>query len=104
MDSLNGKAHPRYDQMFPVLEARDIEGLRHFGSDASFPAGTIIVRAGELSPGLIVVLSGKIEILEAQAFERREVVVTHRAGEFHEIFIDLGDRTTPQRGPVPKFH
>jgi hypothetical protein len=21
----------------------------------------------------------------------------------HEVFIDLGDRTTPQRGPIPKF-
>lgn len=92
METSNGKAHPRYDQMFPVLEPRDIERLRRFGSGASFPAGTVIVKAGDLSPGLVVVLSGKIEIFEALALERRQVIVTHQAGQFMGELAQLSNR------------
>ena len=68
-------AHPfiaaRHDQMFPTLDRSEIERLRRFGEARSYPAGERVVRAGEVSPGLIVVLSGKIEVIQGSGLGRR---------------------------------
>ncbi|WP_146172527.1 hypothetical protein [Mesorhizobium helmanticense] len=46
--------HPRYDQMFPVLEPRDIERLKRFGRSVTYLAGTQIAKTGSLGPGVVV--------------------------------------------------
>lgn len=84
--------HPRYDQMFPVLEPRDIERLKRFGSDAAYRAGTRIVTSGSLAPGFVVLLSGKIEVSQETALDRREVIVTYGAGQFTGELAQLSDR------------
>ena len=88
----NTTLHPRYDQMFPVLDPRDIERLRRFGSDVTYPVGTQIVKAGNLSPGVIVILSGKVEISQNASFKHREVIVTHQAGQFMGELAQLSNR------------
>lgn len=92
METRNSKLHPRHEQMFPALEPRDIERLRRFGDDVTYPAGTTIVKAGDLSPGVIVVLSGKVEISQATALHRREVIVKHQAGQFMGELAQLSNR------------
>ena len=85
-------SHPRYDQMFPVLEPRDIDRLRRFGKGVTYPAGTQIVKAGSLSPGMIVILSGKVEISQDAAVDHRHIIVTHQAGQFMGELAQLSDR------------
>jgi thioredoxin reductase (NADPH) len=82
----------RFDQMFPVLDAGDIDRLRRFGTHAAYRAGTKIVKAGSVSPGLIVLLSGKVEITQDAAFDCRETIVTHEAGHFMGELAQLSDR------------
>jgi len=72
----------RHDQMFPTLTAAEIDRLRRFGAARSYRAGERIVTAGEVSPGLIVVLSGKVEVTQGGALDRRETIVTHGPGQF----------------------
>jgi thioredoxin reductase (NADPH) len=78
--------------MFPTLEARDIDRLRRFGSGTSYPAGAQLVRAGNLSPGLIFVLAGKVEVSQDAALDRREVIVTYGAGQFTGELAQLSNR------------
>ena len=52
----------RREQMFPVLDAQDIARLKRFGEARSWPQGTTIVKAGEIAPGLVVVLQGLITV------------------------------------------
>src|SRR5260221_5089189 len=72
----------RHDHMFPTLNPAEIDRLRRFGEARSYPAGERIVTAGEVSPGLIVVLSGKVEVTQGGALDRRETIGTHRPGQF----------------------
>jgi hypothetical protein len=47
----------RRAQMFPTLAPADIDRLRRFGETRSYGSGECIIRAGDVAPGLIVVLS-----------------------------------------------
>src|SRR5260221_12692760 len=79
-------SHPllaaRRDQMFPTLAQAEIDRLRRFGEITSYAAGERIVRAGAVAPGLIVVLSGKVEATQTSGLGRRETIVTHQPGQF----------------------
>ena len=85
------RRYPRHDQMFPVLGQADIARLRRFGQARSFEAGTRVVRAGEVSPGLIVILSGRLEVSQDGA-SRREAIITHGANQFFGELTQLSDR------------
>lgn len=82
----------RRDQMFPVLAEGDLDRIGRFGEAVSYAAGEQIVKAGELAPGLIVVLSGKVDILQGGSFGRRETIVTHGAGNFVGELAQLSAR------------
>ncbi|MCX7303055.1 MAG: FAD-dependent oxidoreductase [Hyphomicrobiales bacterium] len=84
--------HARHGQMFPTLEQRDIERLRRFGIAVTYAAGDRIVRAGEVAPGLIVFLSGKVEISSDNAAGGRETIVVHEAGQFLGELAQLSER------------
>ncbi|MER8593776.1 FAD-dependent oxidoreductase [Mesorhizobium sp. M1182] len=82
----------RRDQMFPVLAEADLDRMGRFGEAVSYAAGEQIVKAGELAPGLIVVLSGKVDIIQGGSFGRRETIVTHGAGNFVGELAQLSAR------------
>ncbi|MES0029172.1 FAD-dependent oxidoreductase [Mesorhizobium sp. M0040] len=82
----------RRDQMFPVLAKADLDRMGRFGEAVSYAAGEQIVKAGELAPGLIVVLSGKVDIIQGGSFGRRETIVTHGAGNFVGELAQLSAR------------
>ncbi len=84
--------HPRYDQMFPVLEPPDIERLKRFGSNTAYRAGTRVVTSGSIAPGFIVLLSGKIDVSQETRLDRREVIVTYGAGQFTGELAQLSAR------------
>ncbi|MER9071887.1 FAD-dependent oxidoreductase [Mesorhizobium sp. M0904] len=82
----------RRDQMFPVLAEGDLDRIGRFGEAVSYAAGEQIVKAGELAPGLVVVLSGKVDIIQGGSFGRRETIVTHGAGNFVGELAQLSAR------------
>ncbi|MER9067944.1 FAD-dependent oxidoreductase [Mesorhizobium sp. M0902] len=90
--SANPISIARRDQMFPVLAEADLDRMGRFGEAVSYAAGEQIVKAGELAPGLIVVLSGKVDIIQGGSFGRRETIVTHRAGNFVGELAQLSAR------------
>ncbi len=78
--SINPILGARRDQMFPTLAQADIDRLRRFGEASSYAAGERIVKAGDVAPGLIVILSGKVEVTQDGGLGRRETIVTHGPG------------------------
>jgi thioredoxin reductase (NADPH) len=89
-------AHPfiaaRHDQMFPTLTPAEIDRLLRFGEARSYRAGERVVTAGEVSPGLIVVLSGALEVTQGGGLGRRETIVTHGPGQFSGELAQLSAR------------
>ena len=62
----NGQTTPnaalasRFNQMFPVLTAAEIDRVRRFGEVRRFPAGDLLFQAGEAYPGMYVIVSGRV--------------------------------------------
>src|SRR5262249_62023673 len=48
----------------------------------SYGAGEALVTVGQVGPGLIFVLSGKIDVTQRDENDRRELIVTHGPGAF----------------------
>lgn len=72
----------RRDQMFPVLEAAEIERMRRFGKVRSYGAGEALARIGEAGLGLAIVLAGRIDIIRRDQWGRREPINAVGAGAF----------------------
>ena len=50
----------RREQMFPTLSDGDIDRLRRFGDMRRYPVGSFAAKAGEVAPGLQVILRGEV--------------------------------------------
>jgi len=81
----------RSHQMFPVLDERDIGRLKRFGAARRWPAGSAITRAGEVSPGLVLLLSGKIAVNLGGAYSPSETLVEYGPGQFLGELAQLSD-------------
>jgi thioredoxin reductase (NADPH) len=68
--------------MFPVLEASEIERVRRFGERRSYSAGEALATAGKVGPGLMIILSGKVDITQRDQSGHRSPIVTHGPGSF----------------------
>jgi thioredoxin reductase (NADPH) len=82
----------RRDQMFPVLEASEIERLRRFGEPRSYGAAEAIATAGAANPGLNVILSGSADIIQHGPGDEGEVIMTLRPGGFTGELAHLSGR------------
>src|SRR5258708_10508678 len=82
----------RRDQMFPVLEPEEIERVSRFGEVLSYQPGDAIVTVGRVSPGVIVILSGKVDITQRDQSGHRTLIVIHSAGEFMGELAQLAVR------------
>jgi thioredoxin reductase (NADPH) len=82
----------RRDQMFPTMTQADIDRLRRFGESKFYETGEHIVRVGHVAPGLIVILSGKVEVTQGCGPEQRETIVTHLPGQFAGELAQLSAR------------
>jgi thioredoxin reductase (NADPH) len=80
----------RRDQMFPVLNAREIERLKRFGEPRSYKAGDVVVQAGKTTEGLLLILSGHMRMAPHNA--PGAAIVTHGPGEFQGELAQLSDR------------
>jgi thioredoxin reductase (NADPH) len=52
----------RRDQIFPHLDATDIERARRFGEIRRFAAGEALAAIGEVGLGLAIILSGQVDV------------------------------------------
>ena len=82
----------RRDQMFPVLETAEIERLRRFGNVRWYGVGEPLVKVGEVGHGLIIVLSGHVDITQHDHLDRRAHIVTYGAGAFMGELAQLAGR------------
>ena len=82
----------RGEQMFPTLNADEIDRLCRFGEPRSYSAGEAVVRAGEVGPGLALILEGEIEVTQRGETGRTRHIVTHRPGNFMGELAQLSGR------------
>src|SRR5579864_1555055 len=72
----------RRDQVYPTLDPLEIERMRRFGTPRSFAAGESLWTVGEVAPGLIVILAGKVAVTERDHFDKRNLIGVHGPGNF----------------------
>jgi thioredoxin reductase (NADPH) len=82
----------RREQMFPVLDARDIGHLQRFGEIRHYAIGASVMKAGEVAPGLILILSGKVQVSQGGNYSARQDVIQHGPGSFAGELAQLSDR------------
>lgn len=70
----------RREQIFPTLNATEMERLQRFGPRLTYPAGTALMTAGGPSPGLQVILSGSARVQPHDEHLRDRELVVHREG------------------------
>jgi thioredoxin reductase (NADPH) len=80
----------RRDQAFPVLSASDIGRLERFGNACHYERGAAIARAGQMTAGLILVLSGQVCVTAPDA--RDKPIVTYGPGGFLGELAQLSSR------------
>ena len=78
-------------QMFPRLGDEELERVSRFGERRAFSGGDTVARVGQSGGGLLLVLSGKIEVTR---YERGEAahIVTHERGNFLGELAQLSGR------------
>src|SRR6476661_4588279 len=81
----------RGDQMFPRLSDAELARLAKFGEPRRFAKGEPVVRIGELTPGMILLLSGEVEVLRTGGGGETHIV-THERGSFMGELSSLSNR------------
>jgi thioredoxin reductase (NADPH) len=79
-------------QMFPTLPPEAVARLSRFGDRKSYRAGERIARAGEVAPGLIVLLSGEVDITQNEGGKGEGHIVRHGPGSFMGELAQLSGR------------
>jgi thioredoxin reductase (NADPH) len=82
----------RGEQMFPRLIDEELGKLARFGELRHFKAGEIVARAGEVAPGLVVILSGRVEVMQHGGGGQGASIVTHERGNFSGELAQLSGR------------
>jgi thioredoxin reductase (NADPH) len=78
-------------QMFPTLTDAELARLRRFGTPHHYAKGEKLARVGEPGHGLVLLLSGEVEI--RQRHDRgTSPIVTHKAGAFMGELAQLSGR------------
>ena len=79
-------------QMFPTLSAAELERLKRFGTHHRFAAGEVLQRTGEPALGLMLILAGEVEVMQAVPGHDPVHIVTHEAGSFMGELAQLSGR------------
>src|ERR1700682_381423 len=72
----------RRAQMFPTLERKEMDRLCRFGETRTWAQGEYLMKTGEVGPGVVVILSGEVEITQRDPFGHKQPIVTHVPGSF----------------------
>jgi thioredoxin reductase (NADPH) len=82
----------RRDQIFPHLEATDIERAWRFGEVRRFAAGEALAAIGEIGLGLAIILSGQVDVYRYDAHGKRQHLYTFGPGAFVGELAQLAGR------------
>ena len=82
MAQLQSIREQRYDQIYPTLDPLEIERVRRFGTVRSFAAGESLWTVGQVAPGLMVILTGKVAVTERDQFDNHKPIGVHGPGNF----------------------
>lgn len=74
--------HPRFEQTFPALTAQEIERIRHFGSPRKYRDGEKLFETGKPGPGMFIVLSGHVAIIERDGLGHSVPIIEQGPGQF----------------------
>jgi len=77
-------------QMFPRLTDEELSRLSRFGEPVRYAAGEVIARPGQVGPGLLLVQSGRAEVM--QQSHPPTHIVTHERGNFMGELAQLSGR------------
>jgi thioredoxin reductase (NADPH) len=103
-DLTNTIVNTRRHQMFPTLDPSEIERVRRFGVVRTYGAGHALIKVGEAGHGLVIILSGEVDITRHHESGSRELIVTHQPGSFMGELAQLAGRPALvdayARGPV----
>ena len=95
---MDARIHPRKEDPLPSLPADLLARLETLGDVREFNAGDILLREGEVSSQLYVLLSGKLKVFASQGKGRELVYNTLLPGEyFGELAFDGGPRSASVR-------
>src|SRR5689334_1632118 len=81
----------RAAQMFPRLTEAELNRLSRFGEPHSYRAGDYLVRVGEVGPGLMLILSGSVEVTRHDGSGRARITI-HERGNFMGELAQLSGR------------
>jgi thioredoxin reductase (NADPH) len=82
----------RHDQVYPTLDPLEIERVRRFGEVRSFAAGESLVTSGQVAPGLMVILAGKVAVTEHGYFDNPKPIFIAGPGDFMGELAQLAGR------------
>src|SRR5580704_18362114 len=82
----------RHDQMFPNLEASEVERVRRFGEVQSLGAGEALATVGNVGHGLSIILSGEVDVTQRDRSGPGALIVTHGPGAFLGELAQLAGR------------
>jgi len=68
--------------MFPVLDRSEIERVRHFGTLRSYRKGDVLAKAGSVTEGFTIILSGKVDVTQHAPSGPGPLIVAHGPGSF----------------------
>lgn len=78
-------------QMFPRLADDEIARLARFGEPRTYREGEVVARPGKVGPGLLLILSGRLEVVRDDRGEGAHIV-THERGNFSGELANLSGR------------
>jgi thioredoxin reductase (NADPH) len=82
MAQLQSIREQRHDQIYPTLDPLEIERVRRFGNVRFFAAGESLWTVGQVAPGLMVVLTGRVAVTERDQFDNHKPIGVHGPGNF----------------------
>jgi thioredoxin reductase (NADPH) len=82
----------RRNQMFPILDAAEIERMRRFGLPRAYHSGEILAQAGKPTEGLLLIISGEVAVTHRLSSGQGEPIVTYGPGSFMGELAQLAGR------------
>jgi thioredoxin reductase (NADPH) len=84
----------RGHQLFPVLDAGQIETAKRFASGpaANFPPGELVFGVGQRNVPAWLVLRGSIEVMRRDGLNREAAIISHGPGQFSGEVNQLAGR------------
>ena len=72
-------------QMFPTLSEIELARLKRFGTPIHFAAGAPLQRSGEAGHGLMLILSGEVEVTQGHAGKAQDHRTVQSRRNLHVI-------------------